>query len=60
MHHLVSKRPILQFVSIKRKDCGEWAIPGVCDFAFPPLFSVFQMFYLVSYKVSKCFMANCA
>lgn len=25
-----SKRPILQFVSIKRKDCGEWAIPGVC------------------------------
>ncbi|XP_049418102.1 ADP-ribose pyrophosphatase, mitochondrial isoform X2 [Epinephelus fuscoguttatus] len=26
--HLVSKRPILQFVSIKRKDCGEWAIPG--------------------------------
>lgn len=28
MHHLVSKRPILQFVSIKRKDCGEWAIPG--------------------------------
>ncbi|KAM8845756.1 ADP-ribose pyrophosphatase, mitochondrial isoform 1-T2 [Spinachia spinachia] len=26
--HPVSKRPILQFVSIKRKDCGEWAIPG--------------------------------
>ncbi|KAK9534844.1 hypothetical protein VZT92_007264 [Zoarces viviparus] len=26
--HSVSKRPILQFVSIKRKDCGEWAIPG--------------------------------
>lgn len=26
--HSVSKRPILQFVAIKRKDCGEWAIPG--------------------------------
>ncbi|KAM3598841.1 uncharacterized protein V6R79_023208 [Siganus canaliculatus] len=26
--HPVSKRPVLQFVSIKRKDCGEWAIPG--------------------------------
>ncbi|XP_041937750.1 ADP-ribose pyrophosphatase, mitochondrial isoform X1 [Alosa sapidissima] len=23
-----SKLPILQFVSIQRKDCGEWAIPG--------------------------------
>lgn len=32
MHHSVSKRPILQFVSIKRKDCGEWAIPGVRGF----------------------------
>lgn len=29
VHHSVSKQPILQFVSIKRKDCGEWAIPGV-------------------------------
>nr|XP_019958608.1 PREDICTED: ADP-ribose pyrophosphatase, mitochondrial isoform X1 [Paralichthys olivaceus] len=28
IHHPVTKRPILQFVSIKRKDCGEWAIPG--------------------------------
>lgn len=28
IQHPVSKRPILQFVSIKRKDCGEWAIPG--------------------------------
>ncbi|XP_040927694.1 ADP-ribose pyrophosphatase, mitochondrial isoform X2 [Betta splendens] len=28
MHHSVSKQPILQFVSIMRKDCGEWAIPG--------------------------------
>ncbi|XP_051243223.1 ADP-ribose pyrophosphatase, mitochondrial isoform X2 [Dicentrarchus labrax] len=28
MHHSVSKLPILQFVSIKRRDCGEWAIPG--------------------------------
>lgn len=28
LHH-ISKKPILQFVSIKRKDCGEWAIPGV-------------------------------
>ncbi|XP_061081300.1 ADP-ribose pyrophosphatase, mitochondrial isoform X1 [Conger conger] len=23
-----SKLPVLQFISIKRKDCGEWAIPG--------------------------------
>lgn len=29
MSHDVTKRPVLQFVSIKRKDCGEWAIPGV-------------------------------
>ncbi|KAK2833695.1 hypothetical protein Q5P01_017584 [Channa striata] len=28
VHHPDSRRPILQFVSIKRKDCGEWAIPG--------------------------------
>ncbi|XP_041094654.1 ADP-ribose pyrophosphatase, mitochondrial [Polyodon spathula] len=26
--HPGSKKYILQFVSIKRKDCGEWAIPG--------------------------------
>ncbi|XP_072549252.1 ADP-ribose pyrophosphatase, mitochondrial isoform X2 [Salminus brasiliensis] len=26
--HAVSNLPVLQFVSIKRKDCGEWAIPG--------------------------------
>ncbi|XP_030197754.1 ADP-ribose pyrophosphatase, mitochondrial isoform X2 [Gadus morhua] len=26
--HPASKRPVLQFISIKRKDCGEWAIPG--------------------------------
>lgn len=32
IQHPVSKRPILQFVSIKRKDCGEWAIPGVGGF----------------------------
>lgn len=32
INHSLSKRPILQFVSIKRKDCGEWAIPGVCLF----------------------------
>ncbi|XP_047427154.1 ADP-ribose pyrophosphatase, mitochondrial [Mugil cephalus] len=28
LNHSVSKQPILQFVSIKRKDCGEWAVPG--------------------------------
>uniref|UniRef100_A0A3B5MWS7 ADP-ribose pyrophosphatase, mitochondrial n=1 Tax=Xiphophorus couchianus TaxID=32473 RepID=A0A3B5MWS7_9TELE len=28
IHHSASKKPILQFVSIKRRDCGEWAIPG--------------------------------
>lgn len=36
VNHSVSKRPILQFVSIKRKDCGEWAIPGVGDFDISP------------------------
>ncbi|XP_043956852.1 ADP-ribose pyrophosphatase, mitochondrial [Gambusia affinis] len=28
IHHSASEKPILQFVSIKRRDCGEWAIPG--------------------------------
>lgn len=32
INHPVSKRPILQFVSIQRKDCREWAIPGVGGF----------------------------
>ncbi|XP_013007406.1 ADP-ribose pyrophosphatase, mitochondrial isoform X2 [Cavia porcellus] len=27
--HPVSGKCILQFVAIKRKDCGEWAIPGI-------------------------------
>ena len=22
-------KPILEFIAIKRRDCGEWAIPGV-------------------------------
>ena len=22
-------KPVLEFVAVKRKDCGEWAIPGV-------------------------------
>jgi len=22
-------KPILEFVAIRRRDCGEWAIPGV-------------------------------
>lgn len=26
--HPVSERNVLQFVAIKRKDCGEWALPG--------------------------------
>lgn len=42
MHHSVSKRPLLQFVSIKRKDCGEWAIPGVGAF-FAFLFQALLM-----------------
>jgi len=29
--HRASDKPILQFVSIQRKDSGEWAVPGVCD-----------------------------
>ncbi|XP_057581907.1 ADP-ribose pyrophosphatase, mitochondrial isoform X3 [Hippopotamus amphibius kiboko] len=27
--HPISGKNVLQFVAIKRKDCGEWAIPGV-------------------------------
>lgn len=27
--HPISGKNILQFVAIKRKDCGEWAIPGI-------------------------------
>mgnify|MGYP001792395417 CR=1 FL=1 len=27
--HKVSKKPILQFVAIVRRDHGDWAIPGV-------------------------------
>lgn len=34
VNHSVSRQPILQFVSIKRKDCGEWAIPGVSGHTF--------------------------
>ena len=29
-----SKKPILQFVSVKRRDNGQWAIPGVCCHSF--------------------------
>ena len=29
MHSKTSGKPILQFVSIKRRDTKEWAIPGV-------------------------------
>ncbi|XP_043929139.1 ADP-ribose pyrophosphatase, mitochondrial-like [Protopterus annectens] len=30
--HPVSEKPVLQFISIKRLDCGEWAIPvGMVD-----------------------------
>ena len=25
----MADKPILEFVAIKRRDCGEWAIPGV-------------------------------
>lgn len=28
MHH-VTRKPILKFVGIQRRDTGEWAIPGV-------------------------------
>lgn len=28
LNHKTSGNPILQFVAIERKDCGEWAIPG--------------------------------
>jgi len=29
--HRASDKPILQFVSVRRKDSGEWALPGVCS-----------------------------
>ncbi|XP_073993732.1 ADP-ribose pyrophosphatase, mitochondrial [Rhodnius prolixus] len=28
IYHELSKKPILQFVGIRRRDCGEWALPG--------------------------------
>jgi len=27
--HRASDKPVLQFVSVQRKDSGEWALPGV-------------------------------
>jgi ADP-ribose pyrophosphatase len=30
VNHSVTNMPILQFVGIRRKDTGQWAIPGVC------------------------------
>lgn len=44
----VSKRPILQFVSIKRKDCGQWAIPGVC------CFDIFCIPFQISWVFVQC------
>jgi len=29
--HRASDKPILQFVSVRRRDSGEWALPGVCN-----------------------------
>lgn len=46
MQHPVSKLPILQFVSIKRKDCGEWAIPGVGGFYFSNIINIVSPFAL--------------
>ena len=28
MHDKISSRPVLQFVSIQRRDTSEWALPG--------------------------------
>ncbi|XP_064456636.1 ADP-ribose pyrophosphatase, mitochondrial-like isoform X2 [Ornithodoros turicata] len=28
VHHDITQLPVLQFVAVARKDCGEWAIPG--------------------------------
>jgi len=25
----IADKPVLEFVAIRRRDCGEWAIPGV-------------------------------
>ncbi|VDQ09335.1 unnamed protein product [Trichobilharzia regenti] len=47
-----TKHPILQFVSIRRKDSGEWAIPGVSYSA------LFLLLLLVScthsYRIVVC------
>ncbi|XP_057402258.1 ADP-ribose pyrophosphatase, mitochondrial [Balaenoptera acutorostrata] len=58
--HPISGKNILQFVAIKRKDCGEWAIPGVsikiksnqcCKFFLVALFTTrllcMDLFYLI-------------
>ena len=47
-------KPILEFVAIKRKDTGDWAIPGVSkkNYASP---KIFCMCYWLFLAVFGCF-----
>lgn len=53
IHHSVSQKPVLQFVSIKRKDCGEWAIPGVSVFYVSSVYTGASRHSCLPYGVCK-------
>ena len=40
---LVDGKPVLEFVSVQRKDTNEWAIPGVMFFSFYLFFSIEEL-----------------
>lgn len=40
--------PTLQFIAIRRKDCGKWAIPGVRVLFLKFLFKA-QIYYFLKY-----------
>lgn len=41
----LTNQPILQFLAIKRKDCGKWAIPGVSSFSVHYLNAVMIVYH---------------
>ena len=47
--HRASDKPILQFVSVRRKDSGEWALPGVCS----------VLYLLLNSPVVECEVLHC-
>lgn len=65
--HPISGKNILQFVAIKRKDCGEWAIPGVsikiksnqcCKFFLVALFTTRLLCMDLFYFIYSPFLPN--